>query len=124
MALTNLNARLGAYAYVLLELQRNGTTVVTSMEIGDTLGINPTQVRRDMSAMGFAGKRGVGYRPDLVLPKLAKCDLTGAGRLLCGIGAVADTGRPPSKLLKVVLVGDLAVERIEDELAKALKSAA
>ncbi len=34
---------------------------ITSAEIGQTVGINSTQVRRDLAMLRIKGRRGVGY---------------------------------------------------------------
>lgn len=36
--------------------------VLTSTELSERTGINATQIRRDLSTLGWCGKRGVGYR--------------------------------------------------------------
>ncbi len=67
--------------------------VISSAEIGEALGLKPTQVRKDLSYFGEIGKRGVGYSVEelyfhlmgiLPCPKdcrLFKIALFGAGRL-------------------------------------------
>lgn len=53
--------RLAAY-YALA--RRWPKDVITSADIGASLGVNPTQVRRDLSKLGRNGKRGTGYHPE------------------------------------------------------------
>ncbi len=63
---------------------------ISSQEIADYTNINATQIRRDLSAFGKFGKRGVGYNIDSLLGEIRKIlrtqgqhniALIGAGRL-------------------------------------------
>ena len=63
---------------------------ISSQEISDYTNINATQIRRDLSAFGKFGKRGVGYNIDSLLGEIRKILrtqgqhnilLVGAGRL-------------------------------------------
>jgi redox-sensing transcriptional repressor len=63
---------------------------ISSQEIADYTNINATQIRRDLSAFGKFGKRGVGYNIDSLLGEIRKIlrtqgqhniALVGAGRL-------------------------------------------
>jgi len=63
---------------------------ISSQEIADYTNINATQIRRDLSAFGKFGKRGVGYNIDSLLSEIRKIlrtqgqhniALVGAGRL-------------------------------------------
>jgi len=67
-----------------------GKTRISSQEISDYTNINATQIRRDLSAFGKFGKRGVGYNIDSLLGEIRKIlrtqgqhniVLVGAGRL-------------------------------------------
>ncbi|MDO4987969.1 MAG: redox-sensing transcriptional repressor Rex [Synergistes sp.] len=53
--------RLIQYYRLLDRLNGEKTKVVSSLEIGDMLGIKASQVRKDLSYFGEIGKRGVGY---------------------------------------------------------------
>lgn len=46
--------------------------VVSSRELGERLGIPPTQVRKDLSYYGEFGRRGVGYHVENLKKSLAK----------------------------------------------------
>lgn len=46
--------------------------VVSSRELGERLGIPPTQVRKDLSYYGEFGRRGVGYHVEDLKKSLAK----------------------------------------------------
>jgi redox-sensing transcriptional repressor len=67
-----------------------GKERISSQEIADYTNINATQIRRDLSAFGKFGKRGVGYNIDSLLGEIRKIlrtqgqhniALIGAGRL-------------------------------------------
>src|SRR2546423_15343789 len=67
-----------------------GKTRISSQEIAEYTNINATQIRRDLSAFGKFGKRGVGYNIDSLLGEIRKIlrtqgqhniALVGAGRL-------------------------------------------
>src|SRR5437762_7246477 len=67
-----------------------GKERISSQELSDYTNINATQIRRDLSAFGKFGKRGVGYNIDSLLGEIGKIlrtqgqhniALIGAGRL-------------------------------------------
>lgn len=53
-------ARLPRYLRLLDDLRESQSTV-SSGELADAAGVNPANVRRDLSDLGFQGTRGVGY---------------------------------------------------------------
>lgn len=53
--------RLPAYHRVLQRLLARGRTVVSCTHIADDLGLDSTQVRKDLAATGIIGKPKVGY---------------------------------------------------------------
>ena len=57
-------ARLCGYLQVLTQARKMGKERISSQEISDYTNINATQIRRDLSAFGKFGKRGVGYDID------------------------------------------------------------
>ena len=57
-------ARLSRYLQVLTQAKKMGKERISSQEISDYTNINATQIRRDLSAFGKFGKRGVGYNID------------------------------------------------------------
>ena len=63
-------ARLSRYLQVLTQAQKLGKERISSQQIADYTKINATQIRRDLSAFGRFGKRGVGYRVDALLAEL------------------------------------------------------
>jgi len=54
-------SRLVLYLRELQQLERSGYSTVRSISLGKQLGINDSQVRRDLGALGLAGRPGVGY---------------------------------------------------------------
>jgi redox-sensing transcriptional repressor len=83
-------ARLSRYLQVLTQARKMGKARISSQEIAEYTNINATQIRRDLSAFGKFGKRGVGYNIDSLLAEIRKIlrtqgqhniALVGAGRL-------------------------------------------
>ncbi len=83
-------ARLSRYLQVLTQARKMGKDRISSQEISDYTNINATQIRRDLSAFGKFGKRGVGYNIDSLLGEIRgilrtqgqhNIALIGAGRL-------------------------------------------
>jgi redox-sensing transcriptional repressor len=83
-------ARLSRYLQVLTQSKKMGKDRISSRELSDYTNINATQIRRDLSAFGKFGKRGVGYNIDSLLGEIRKIlrtqgqhniALIGAGRL-------------------------------------------
>ena len=121
-------ARLSRYLQVLTQARKMGKERISSQEISDYTNINATQIRRDLSAFGKFGKRGVGYSVDGLLGEIRRIlrtqgqhniALVGAGRLGeaiasspifaehgINIAAILDTD--PDKVGRTV--GNVAVE--------------
>jgi redox-sensing transcriptional repressor len=83
-------ARLSRYLQVLTQARKMGKERISSQELSEYTNINATQIRRDLSAFGKFGKRGVGYRTDALLDEIRQIlrtqgqhniALVGAGRL-------------------------------------------
>ena len=83
-------SRLSRYLQVLTQARKMGKERISSQEISEYTNINATQIRRDLSAFGKFGKRGVGYRTDALLDEIRQIlrtqgqhniALVGAGRL-------------------------------------------
>ena len=83
-------ARLSQYLRVLTQARKMGQERISSQEISEYTNINATQIRRDLSAFGKFGKRGVGYNIDGLIAEIRKIlrtqgqhniALFGAGRL-------------------------------------------
>ncbi len=83
-------ARLSRYLQVLTQARKMGKVRISSQEIAEYTNINATQIRRDLSAFGKFGKRGVGYDIEKLLGEIRtilrtqgqhNIALIGAGRL-------------------------------------------
>ena len=125
-------ARLSRYLQVLTQARKMGKDRISSQEIAEYTNINATQIRRDLSAFGKFGKRGVGYRTDALLDEIRKIlrtqgqhniALVGAGRLGSaiasspifaehGINVAAIFETDPDKVAQ--RVGDVAVSSMTD----------
>ena len=125
-------ARLSRYLQVLSQARKMGKERISSQEIAEYTNINATQIRRDLSAFGRFGKRGVGYRTDALLEEIRKIlrtqgqhniALAGAGRLGSaiasspifaehGITIAAIFDSDPEKVGQ--RVGDVSVSSISD----------
>ena len=82
--------RLSQYLRVLTQAKKMGQDRISSQEMSEYTNINATQIRRDLSAFGKFGKRGVGYNIDGLISEIRKIlrtqgqhniALFGAGRL-------------------------------------------
>jgi redox-sensing transcriptional repressor len=125
-------ARLSRYLQVLTQARKMGKERISSQEIAEYTNINATQIRRDLSAFGRFGKRGVGYRTDALLDEIRtilrtqgqhNIALVGAGRLGSavtsspifaehGITIAAIFDNDPEKIGEPV--GDLVVSSVDD----------
>ena len=125
-------ARLSRYLQVLTQARKMGKERISSQEISEYTNINATQIRRDLSAFGKFGKRGVGYRTDALLEEIRQIlrtqgqhniALVGAGRLgsaiasspifaVHGITVAAVLDNDPDKIGQ--RVGNLTISSIAD----------
>ena len=89
-------ARLSRYLQVLTQARKMGKETISSQELSEYTHVNSTQIRRDLSAFGRFGKRGVGYPVDSLLSEIRKIlrtqgqhniALIGAGRLGAAIAS-------------------------------------
>ena len=83
-------ARLSRYLQVLTQARKQERTSISSQEISEYTNVNATQIRRDLSAFGKFGKRGVGYNVEFLIGEIGgilhtqgqhNIALVGAGRL-------------------------------------------
>ncbi|MBE0429985.1 MAG: redox-sensing transcriptional repressor Rex [Thermoleophilia bacterium] len=65
-----LAARLSRYLQILTQTQKAGRDTISSVALSGYSGINPVQIRRDLSALGQLGKRGVGYDVETLIGNL------------------------------------------------------
>ncbi|MHB8997723.1 MAG: redox-sensing transcriptional repressor Rex [Armatimonadota bacterium] len=59
--------RLPTYRRFLVQLQRQGRGQVSCTHIADDLGLDPTQVRKDLAVTGIVGKPKVGYEVAMLI---------------------------------------------------------
>ncbi|MCX7705958.1 MAG: redox-sensing transcriptional repressor Rex [bacterium] len=64
--------RLALYLRGVRKLTSQGLSIISSNRITKHLNISPDQFRKDLSYFGSLGKRGVGYRLDMLIPHLEK----------------------------------------------------
>lgn len=88
--------RLPTYLSVLIQLRQEGCYTVSSARLGELTGVNPAQIRRDLTHFGSFGKRGVGYEIVVLIDKIQRIlgsdhthrlALVGAGHLGSAIAA-------------------------------------
>jgi redox-sensing transcriptional repressor len=116
-------ARLSRYLQVLTQAKKMGRSSISSQDVSEYTHINATQIRRDLSAFGKFGKRGVGYNIDALIAEIRgilrtsgqhNIALVGAGRLgqaIAGSSIFADHG------FHIVTIFDDDPAKIGTELA-------
>jgi len=62
--------RLSLYLRDLQRLKDSGVKVISSSKIPQTLDVSASQFRKDLSYFGEFGKRGVGYKVDLLVDEI------------------------------------------------------
>jgi redox-sensing transcriptional repressor len=65
--------RLPKYHHFLVGLREQGVTSVSCTRIGDSLGLLPVQVRKDLQCTGIIGRPKVGYELRELLGKIEEC---------------------------------------------------
>ena len=115
-------ARLSRYLQVLTQAKKMGRSSISSQDVSEYTHINATQIRRDLSAFGKFGKRGVGYNIDALIAEIRgilrtsgqhNIALVGAGRLgqaIAGSSIFADHG------FHIVTIFDDDIAKIGTEL--------
>lgn len=63
-------ARLSRYLQILTQTKKSGRDTISSRVLSEYANVNPTQIRRDLSAFGKFGKRGVGYDVDYLINRI------------------------------------------------------
>jgi len=97
-------ARLSRYLQILTQAGKSGKTTISSLALSEHSGVNPTQIRRDLSTFGKFGKRGVGYDIEYLKSRIKEIlntsgqhniALIGSGNLgsaIAGSGVFTDHG--------------------------------
>jgi redox-sensing transcriptional repressor len=132
-------SRLPLYLRVLAELAGEAETTVSSDELADAAGVTSAKVRKDLSALGSHGTRGIGYdvahlideiRSALGLTQHWSILIAGIGNLgqaLARYKGFAERGFRVAALLDVdpakvgSLVADLRVRHL-DELSEVVRT--
>ena len=121
-------ARLSRYLQVLTQARKMGKQRISSQEIAEYTNINATQIRRDLSAFGKFGKRGVGYNIDSLLGEIRKIlrtqgqhniALIGAGRLG---QAIASSPIFAEHGINITAVFDMDPDKIGDSIGNVVVS--
>ena len=68
----NVIRRLPRYLRKLDELTDNGISRISSFELGQQLGLTPSQIRQDFSCFGEFGQQGYGYNVKYLHSEIAK----------------------------------------------------
>ena len=67
----NVIRRLPRYLRKLDELEANGINRISSFELGQQLGLTPSQIRQDFSCFGEFGQQGYGYNVTALRAQIA-----------------------------------------------------
>jgi redox-sensing transcriptional repressor len=65
-------SRLSLYLRELQQLSADGTSTISSIKLGQRLGLTDTQVRKDLAYFGQFGFPGIGYRCDQLAMELRR----------------------------------------------------
>ena len=86
----HVTRRLPRYLRKLDELQGNGINRISSFELGQQLGLTPSQIRQDFSCFGEFGQQGYGYNVSGLREQIAS--ILGMDRgykaILVGVGNI------------------------------------
>ena len=84
--------RLSLYFRELYRLLDAGETNINSKELGELVNVSPAVVRRDLSALGTIGRRGVGYQISVLIDRIGSVLGTGVQWrvVLVGVGSLGD----------------------------------
>ena len=86
----NVIRRMPRYLRMLDELMENGVNRISSFQLGQLLGLTPSQIRQDFSCFGEFGQQGYGYIVSALREQIAS--ILGADRgysaVLIGVGNI------------------------------------
>lgn len=86
----NVIRRMPRYLRKLDELEKQGVTRISSSQLGELLGLTPSQIRQDFSCFGSFGQQGYGYSVVNLKEKIA--GILGMDRdtsaILVGVGNI------------------------------------
>jgi redox-sensing transcriptional repressor len=107
----------------LLDDIRETQSTVSSGELAEAAGVNPANVRRDLSDLGFQGTRGVGYsvadlrsriKRELGIEGRRKVAIVGAGNLGTALARYSGLSQ---RGFDVVAIYDIDPTRVAEEVA-------
>ncbi len=128
-------ARLPGYLHALTALVDQGVVTISSGELAEIAGVNPAQLRKDLSHLGSYGTRGVGYDTAHLTREIGRqlgltqqwpviiVGLGNLGRALANYHGFAARGFPVVALVDTApqqvgtSVGGLEISSIEDVAA-------
>lgn len=86
----NVIRRMPRYLRKLDELETQGISRISSSELGNLLGLTPSQIRQDFSCFGEFGQQGYGYNVSALKEEIAKILGTDRGysAVLIGVGNI------------------------------------
>lgn len=114
--------RLPGYYRHLRELEAAGVTQISSQELGERMGLTPSQIRQDINCFGGFGRQGYGYRVSelkghigeiLGLTKEHAVIIIGAGNIGCAVARYPSFSREG---FRTIAMFDVAEERIGSAL--------
>jgi redox-sensing transcriptional repressor len=84
--------RLSLYYRELRRLLESGVTSLNSQELGQIVAVSPAVVRRDLSALGTIGRRGVGYDVVTLIDRIGTALGSGVpwNVVLVGVGSLGN----------------------------------
>jgi len=103
--------RLSTYRRILEELLADRIDVVSSAQLAELSGTNPAQVRKDLSYFGNFGKRGSGYRVEVLCQRIRsilgiegtwRVVLVGAGNLGTALFSYKDFSRHGFQIVAIL----------------------
>src|SRR5262249_49196199 len=112
--------RLSHYYRTLEEVEAEGGRTLSSRRLAERGGITPAQVRKDLSAFGSFGRRGLGYnvaylrqelRAILGLDRRWRVAVVGAGRVGTALSSYPGVGRQGVDIVAMLDVGPPRVGR-------------
>ena len=83
----NVIRRLPRYLRKLDELMGNGVSRISSFELGQQLGLTPSQIRQDFSCFGEFGQQGYGYNVDVLREEIGNILGVNRGHTIVVVGA-------------------------------------
>ena len=116
-------SRMPRYLRLLDDLRESQSTV-SSGELAEAAGVNPANVRRDLSDLGFQGTRGVGYsvadlrsriRRELGIEGRRRVAIIGAGNLGTALARYSGLSQ---RGFDVVAIYDIDPRRVGEEVAQ------